>query len=164
MKNLLALAIIVLGFSAASFGQVTATAITNATIITPIAITKTANLEFGNIAVNPTLGGTVVMPTSGVRTKTLGVTLPVSTGTPGQASFTVTGLAGSTFSFGLPTAFTILGPGDPMTVDAFTSSSTGTLSSGTEIVTVGATLHVAAAQLAGSYTNTTGLIITVNYN
>ena len=54
-----------------------------------------------------------------------------------------------------------------MTVGSFTSnpSSTGTLSSGgTQTLKVGATLAVSAAQAAGTYTNSTGVPVTVNYN
>jgi hypothetical protein len=54
-----------------------------------------------------------------------------------------------------------------MTVNTFTSSPsvTGALSTGgTQTLTVGATLNVAAGQAAGTYTNATGVPVTVNYN
>jgi hypothetical protein len=54
-----------------------------------------------------------------------------------------------------------------MTINAFTStpSTTGTLSSGgTQDLKVGGTLNVTAAQAAGTYTNSTGVPVTVNYN
>jgi len=54
-----------------------------------------------------------------------------------------------------------------MTVNAFTSSpsATGLLSSGgSQTLTVGATLNVAAGQMAGTYTNASGVPVTVNYN
>jgi len=167
MKKVLVLTLVALGLSISSFAQVTATASTPANIITPIAITKDIDMNFGNIAVSPTLGGTVVLPTTGVRTKTGGVTLPVVTGTVTAASFTVTGEGSSTYSITLPTsAITLTGPSGTMTVDNFVStpSSTGTLSSGTQEVKVGATLNVAAAQAAGTYTNASDLFVTVNYN
>ena len=168
MKKVLVLAIVVLGFAASSFAQVTATASTTATIITPIAITKTVDMNFGNIAVSPTLGGTVVLPTAGSRTLTGGVTLPVVTGTVTAASFTVTGEGSSTYSITLPSsAITMNGPSSAtMTVQNFVSnpSGTGTLSSGSQQIKVGATLNVTAAQAAGTYTNTSGLFVTVNYN
>ena len=167
MTKVLALALIVLGFAASSFAQVTATASTTATIITPIAITKDVDMNFGNIAVSPTLGGTVVLPTAGARTQTGGVTLPVVTGTVTPASFTVTGEGNSTYSITLPSSAIILtGPSGTMTVENFVStpSNTGTLNSGTQEVKVGATLNVGAAQPAGTYTNESGLFVTVNYN
>ena len=167
MKKVLVLAIVVLGFAASSFAQVTATASTTGTIITPIAITKDVDMNFGNIAVSPTLGGTVVLPTAGARTLTGGVTLPVVTGTVTAASFTVTGEGSSTYSITLPSsAITLTGPSGTMTVQNFVStpSNTGALSGGTQQVKVGATLNVAAAQAAGTYTNASGLFVTVNYN
>ena len=167
MKKVLVLAIVVLGFAASSFAQVTATASTTAIIITPIAITKTVDMNFGNIAVSPTLGGTVVLPTAGSRTLTGGVTLPVVTGTVTAASFTVTGEGSSTYSITLPSsAITLTGPSGTMTVQNFVStpSSTGALTSGSQQVKVGATLNVSAAQAAGTYTNASGLFVTVNYN
>ncbi|MBK7174802.1 MAG: DUF4402 domain-containing protein [Bacteroidales bacterium] len=167
MKNLFALAIIVLGFTATSFAQVTATASTTATIITPIAIEKDIDMNFGNIAVSPTLGGTVVLPTSGARTKTGGVTLPVVTGTVSAASFTVTGEGNSTYSITLPSsAITLTSPSGTMTVENFVStpSNTGALNNGSQEVKVGATLNVGAAQAAGTYTNESSLFVTVNYN
>jgi hypothetical protein len=53
-----------------------------------------------------------------------------------------------------------------MTVDTFTSSpeTPGTLSSGTQTLTVGATLHLVVSQAAGAYTSATPFEVTVNYN
>ncbi|MDP3436251.1 MAG: DUF4402 domain-containing protein, partial [Bacteroidales bacterium] len=96
------LAIIALGFSTASFAQVSATANASGTIVTPIAITKTVDLNFGNIAVSAT-GGTVILAPAGTRTITGGVTLPANTGTVTAAEFNVTGQSGYTYSITLPT-------------------------------------------------------------
>ena len=172
MKKLLVFAIAILGFSAVSFGQVSASASSTATIITPIAIAQAANLNFGAIAVSPTLGGTVALPpASGTPTRTTGggggVTLPVVTGTVTAAAFTVTGLASSTYSISLPGDITLSGAGSTMTLGSFVSSpsATGNLGTGgSQTVYVGGTLNVSAAQPAGVYTNATGLTVTVNYN
>jgi hypothetical protein len=53
-----------------------------------------------------------------------------------------------------------------MTVDTWTSTPTptGTLTGGTQTLTVGATLHVAGSQLAGVYSSATPFDVTVNYN
>ena len=166
MKKLIVFSIAIFGFSAASFAQVSASASTSATIITPIAITKSVDMNFGSVAVSPTVPGTVVLPTSGSRTQTGGVTLPVTTGTVAAAKFTVTGLAASTYSITLPGTITLTSGSNTMTVSNFTSTPTptGVLTGGTQDILVGATLNVAAAQAAGSYTNAAGLVITVNYN
>ena len=71
MKNLtkvLAIASIFITGSTASFAQASATASASATIITPITITKTADMNFGNVAVQASTGGTVIMNPAGVRT------------------------------------------------------------------------------------------------
>ncbi len=173
MKKLLVFAIVILGFSAVSFGQVSASASSTATIITPIAITKSADLNFGTIAVSPTLGGTVALAaSSGIPTRTKGgaggVTLPAVAGTVTAAAFDVTGLASSTYSIGLPGTITLTGDiSGVMTLGNFISSPspTGTLSAGgAQTFYVGGTLNVGAAQAAGTYTNATGLTVTVNYN
>jgi hypothetical protein len=147
--------------------QVSATATTSATIITPIAITKTVDMNFGNVAVSPTIAGTVVLAPAGTRTKTGGVTLPAVAGTVTAASFNVTGLGTSTYAITLPGTITLAGvPSGTMTVGTFisTPSGTGALTAGVQTLLVGATLNVAAAQAAGVYTNTTDLTVTVNYN
>jgi hypothetical protein len=54
-----------------------------------------------------------------------------------------------------------------MVVNTFTSTpaTTGALStSGTQDLKVGATLNVTAAQASGTYTNSTAVPVTVNYN
>ncbi len=170
MKNtikLFALTVAFLALTISTFAQVSATATTSATVITPIAIAKTVDMNFGSIAVSPTLAGTVVLATGGTRTKTGGVTLPAVTGTVAAAAFTVSGLGTSTYSITLPGTITLTGnPSGSMTVGTFVSNpaGTGALTAGTQTVQVGGTLNVGAAQAAGTYTNSTDMTVTVNYN
>ena len=172
MKNIskvLAIAVIALGLSNSSFAQATATASATATIITPITIVKTADMNFGNVAVSATLAGTVVLAPAGTRSTggAGGVTLPASVGTVTAASFTVSGQGGYTYAITLPTSKTLTSGANTMTVDNFSSNpaTTGTLSgAGSQTLTVGATLNVTAGQAAGVYTNATGVPVTVNYN
>jgi hypothetical protein len=171
MKNLnklLTLALMLIGFSTASLAQSTATAVANATIVTPIAITKTADMDFGNVAVQTSTGGTVVLAPAGTRVSTSGVTLPATTGTVGAAAFTVTGTGTYTYAITLPSAAVTLtrtSGSETMTATTFTSSPSGTgaLTAGTQNLTVGATLNVGAAQVAGVYQSPT-FNVTVNYN
>ena len=123
-------------------------------------------MNFGNVAVNASTG-TVILTPAGARSATGGVTfIPASPGTVTAASFTVTGLAGLTYSITIPTTLTITDGTNNMTVNNFTSSPTptGTLTGGSETLTVGATLQVGANQVAGVYTTTTPFDVTVNYN
>lgn len=147
--------------------QATANATATATILTAISITKTADMNFGNIAVQASSGGTVILAPAGTRSVTGGVTLPATTGTVSAASFTINGEGSYTYAITLPsTAHTISSSSNNMTVTTFTSnpSGTGTLSSGTQTLTVGGTLNVAAAQPNGTYTSETGFNVIVNYN
>lgn len=139
-----------------------ATGNATATVIAPIAIANTADLAFGKFAAST--GGTVVMDPAGARTATGAVVL--STVTPGgAASFDVTGDNNATYAITLPGTASITSGVNTMSVGTFTStpSATGTLSAaGAQTVTVGGTLTVASAQVAGAYTGT--FSVTVEYN
>jgi hypothetical protein len=172
MKNIaksLIIAAIAIVSANSSFAQATATASASATIITPITIVKNIDMNFGNVAVSATLAGTVILAPAGTRTTGgSGVTLPAVTGTVVAASFTVSGQATYTYGITLPVSCVITDAGShTMTVNAFTSTpaTTGALSgTGSQTLTVGATLNVSAAQAAGTYTNASGVPVTVNYN
>jgi hypothetical protein len=172
MKKLFVFAIAILGFTAVSFGQASTTANSSANIILPITVLKTADLSFGNIAVGAT-GGTVIMTPLAARSITGQVKLPDVKGTVTAASFTIGGEGASAYTITLPSSSIIYTSGNAqqMTIDAYTSSlgvsnigaisgSAGT--TGTQVVTVGATLNVSDAQTAGSYSGT--FAVTVNYN
>ena len=170
MKNLITLiaAVVLVAITSTVNAQVTGTATGSATIITPISILKTTDMNFGNLAVSPTISGTVTLSPLGGRTTdgAGGVVLPAVNGTVAAASFTVSGLANSTYSISLPSSYIISYLTNNMTVNAFTStpSAIGTLTGGSQVIKVGATLNVAAGQVAGTYVNTTGFNVTVNYN
>ena len=163
-----AVAILFSGVSVISSAQVTATATASSTIVTPIGITKTVDMNFGNVAINSTTPGTVVLAPAGTRTSTGGVTLPATAGTVAAAEFNVTGANNYTFSITLPsTSHEIKSGSNTMSVTGFTSTPTptGTLSAtGSATVKVGATLNVSAGQAAGTYTSVTPFEVTVNYN
>ena len=168
MKKLLAILIIPFAFAAVTFAQATATA--TATIVTPITIAKTGtDLSFGNIIPSTTLAGTVVVAPDGTPTYT-NVTAsasPTATAAISAAVFTVTGTPDATYSITLPTTdVTLTGPAGTMVANDFKSNPTptGTLSSGgTQGLTVGAQLNVAANQAAGTYLSAP-FTVTVNYN
>ena len=169
MKNItkiLALAFVAFVFSTSVNAQSTASATASATIISPITITKTVDLDFGNVAASA-LAGTVTIDPAGNRSTTGGVSLPVIPGTVTAASFNVAGQANYTYAITLPASVTITNGTDNMTVNGFTSTPTptGTLDvTGNEVLNVGATLNVGASQAAGLYTTTTPFDVTVNYN
>ncbi len=147
--------------------QASATATATATIVTPITITKTTDMNFGNVAVSAATGGTVVMTPAGARSATSGVTLPATSGTVSAAAFTVNGQGTYTYAITLPSSVIISSSANTMTVNTFSSNpaTTGTLSAGgSQTLNVGATLNVTAGQAAGVYTSATPFTVTVNYN
>ena len=166
LKKLISFAVLFAGLTTAAFAQISATSNASATIVGPIGITNTTPMNFGNVAVS-TAAGTVVMTPAGVRSVTGGCTLPAITGTVTAAVFTVTGAASYTYAITLPTAATTITSGtNNMTVDNWSStpSGTGTLTGGSETLSVGARLNVAGSQAAGTYVSGTPFTVTVNYN
>lgn len=163
MKRLLVVfALVVVSLAGVSAQAATATANATATVITPIAISKTVDLQFDKFAAMT--GGTVVMSTAGVRSKTGAVVL--STVLPGAAaSFTVTGDANATYTITLPASATITSGANTMAVGTFTSNpaSVGNLGAGaTQTLLVGGTLTVASGQVVGAYTGTFDVIVEYN--
>lgn len=166
MSTLLAGLIAMLCSTTNTFAQVTATANATATIVTPISITKTTDMNFGNVAVQSSTAGTVVLAPDNSRAQTGGVTLPATAGTVSAAIFTVNGEGSYTYTITLPSSITITNSSINMTINTFTStpSGTGTLSTGSQTLKVGATLNVAAGQTAGTYATATPFNVTINYN
>ncbi len=170
MKTCLLL-FMVIGFGTTTFAQAnaSATANTTATIVTPLSISNSIALEFGNVAVGSTAGAVIMTP-AGARSTTGGVTLPTTAGTVTAASFTVAGQANYGYSITLPTSVSLDDNNShTMLVNTFTSNpaagANGVLSAGgTEVLTVGATLNVGASQVAGTYESDTDFEVTVVYN
>lgn len=146
---------------ASSAQAATATADATATILSSLNVTNTAPLNFDTIAVNG--AGTVVVATNGNISCTVGALV-----CPGfaasAATFHVTGDTNTAVTVTLPTAgstltyvgWTGVGAAPTMSVDTWTSDfpNGNTLVGGAADVNVGGTLHVAAAQPAGSYAGT----------
>ena len=168
MKRLttLALAVIGLTLGSSAFAQSnSASTSANATarIVTPIAIAKTSDMNFGDVVAGGS-AGTVVLTTAGVRSATGGTTLG-NAGATAAAAFNVTGQGSATYSISLPASTTVTSGGNTMTVNAFASnpSGTGALSAGgSQALTVGATLNVGASQATGTYTGTFNVTVTYN--
>ena len=150
------------GFSVSSHAAATSASGT-ATVIVDMGITKNADLRFGKFAAGT--GGTVVMTTAGVRSKTSAVMLS-ALDAGGAASFAVTGDSTATYAITLPTTVTITHTNttNTMSVGTFVSnpSGTGTLTAGAQTLLVGGTLTVGSAQVAGAYSGS--FSVTVDYN
>ncbi len=136
------------------------TATANVTIIAPISILENTQLNFGSVAPAAGAGDTTtvtVAPGGGVSsasTPTAGLG-----GGHAAGDFTVSGISGSAYVVTLPVAdITFNG----MTLNTFTSNNTGTLTGGSDNLTVGATLSIPGGQAAGIYS--TNYTVTVEYN
>ncbi len=166
-KQLLSLAaiFIIAIFSNNVMAQNTATdaAAAKATIIAPITISNTADLNFGDV-IDGT--GYVTLSTAGLRTSDYQAFSGTQVGTVSVASFDITGQATYTYAITLPASATLTETGtDTMTVDTFVSdpaTSSALDGSGNDVVLVGATLHVISGQTVGLYTGTFN--VTVAYN
>ena len=150
-----------------SFSQSTGSAYVSARIITPIGISKNADMNFGNLSVGSS-GGFVVLDPTGSRNPTGSVVLPSTTGTVTAASFTIQGTPNYSFSITLPASdVTQASNVYLMTAGAFTSNPgpTGMLNgNGQQTLTIGATLTVSGNQEPGDYITPSPFNIIVNYN
>lgn len=166
--------VMVAGFSTKLLAQATENTTAGAVIITPISIAETSPLHFGVMAVLAGTPGTCVLTTQGVRSATGGVNLSAQAPLATNAAYDVSGQASTTYAITLPATITVtetVGSVATMTIGtllARTASAgadglTGTLDGlGADSFTVGGTLTVAAAQLAGTYAGT--FDVTVAYN
>ena len=161
------------GFASRVMSQAIENTTAGAVIITPITITETTALHFGVMAVLAGTPGTCVLSTLGVRTATGGVNLSVQAPVATNAAYNVTGQASTTYALTLPATITVT---KAVTLETMTIGTllarfngagadavTSTLAvGGTDSFTVGGTLAVAAAQVAGTYAGT--FDVTVAYN
>jgi len=157
MKRLFAAALISLVATIAAFADglsATATATATGQIITPLSITKTADLRFGIIISGPS--GNIYITPYGDQFRNNVEVLP---GNVSAAQFVVAGEPNRSCSLMLPTTGSVSNGTATMSLYTFVStlgdSNTGTLSSsGTQTVGVGGNLGIAPNQAPGVYTGT----------
>ena len=148
-----------------------ATTTSTATVIEPIAITKAADLVFGDFARGA--GGTLTVATDGTRTAS-GPILSTAGALPAAAQFDVTGNADSTYSISISPAAALtdsvstetmsLSVFNDLTAGGATAGTvtSGTLTGGAQSIYLGGELTVGATQSAGTYTG--DVTVTVEYN
>jgi hypothetical protein len=168
LYTLLVITIATVGFTTSASAQSTANATVTTTLITPLSIAKTTDMNFGTIAATAT-AGTVVLDYANALTPTGGVKLITGGAAPSIASFTVTGEGTSSFSIQTPTTVNLTGTaGGSLSVDNITADLGGTnaLIAGSNVIKVKGTLTVPANAVAGVYNLTTAadFFVTVNYN
>ena len=143
--------------------QATATFTASVTIIEPIGITNTSDMNFA--ALDAKDGGSVILTPENDRITTGGIEL-ADGAMVSAASFKVTGENGYSFSLSLPKGEYFLSDGtETVVIKDFTSNfQESTISSTTPEIKVGATLDVKAGQRPGNYKTLTSIPVTVNYN
>ena len=148
-----------------AMAQASASATVNsrATVIDPIQIDKTVDLDFGNIitAYNP---GSVILSPDGSRVAygvQISNTIPGNV-TPAEAVVTH---GNNNYAITLPESFLLYNQENPnqvLRIDQFTvTPQEGEVM---DIIRIGGTLNLEANQLSGFYTNSSGFNVTVSYN
>lgn len=151
------------GSFAYSQTQATATFTASVTIIEPIGITNTSDMNFASV--DAKTGGSIILTPENDRITTGGVALEDGS-TVSAAIFKVTGQNGYSFSLSLPEGEYLLSDGiETLILRDFTSNfQESTISSTTPEIKVGATLDIKAGQQPGNYKTLTSIPVTVNYN
>ncbi|RYY68729.1 MAG: DUF4402 domain-containing protein [Chitinophagaceae bacterium] len=169
-QKVLGAAVAMLLFTANVNAQATATANASATIVSPISISKTTDMNFGNISVDAS-GGIVILEASAAGNRGAagagGVSFPSNTGIVSAATFVVSGQPNFAYSINIVNNSILISNGNAdMTVDNFTKNIlTGLLDNlGTQTVYVGADLTVNGSQEPGVYTSTSPFTVIVDYN
>jgi len=140
-----------------------ATVESRATVIDPIQIDKSVDLDFGNVisAYNP---GSVILSPDGSR---VAYGVEISSSIPGNVApaEAVVTHGNNNYAITLPTSFSLYhqeNPNQILVIDQFTVEAlTG---ENIDVLKIGATLNLEANQPAGYYTNDSGFNVTVSYN
>jgi Domain of unknown function (DUF4402) len=138
------------------------TASASANVTSGVTLSKTTDLDFGDV-ISGAAAGTVVVDTTGARTSGGSASLG-SGATVAAASFDVNkaGAGNPHFSVSLPVSTTITSGANTMTVDTFVHNATAVppYEKVPFTLNVGATLHVGANQPSGTYSGTFLVTIT----
>ena len=151
--------------SAQVFAQASSSATieSRATVIDPIKIDKTVDLDFGYVISGYTSGSVILSP-DGTR---LAQGVQLSNSVPGNVApaEAVVTHGNNNYSIVLPESFTLYhqeNPNQGLLIDNFTVAPLAGDES--DVLRIGATLNLGANQSAGYYTNSTGFNVTVSYN
>ena len=160
-KGVLATSVIAAAAFASTAAQAaTASASANASILEQVTVTKSADLDFGTIAIG-TGGGTVTVGNTNNRTCGSGL---VCSGTVTSAGFNIAGAASQNVGISGDSSVTLtrVSGTETMTASLTRSAASATLSgTGTASFAVGGVLTVGGTQVAGAYTGSFN--VTVNY-
>lgn len=162
-------ALVAVGFSHTAFAQAsaTATASGSTTIIRPVTISKTADLQFGRIVKPATGAGTVTM-TDAADAVSAGSGAVALTSTTSRAKYTINGEGAMGVSLTIPASFEMSNGTDDIEVTldpdlgATTTLSGSAGAAGTKALNVGGSFSVPNDISTGAFTGT--FDVTVAYN
>jgi len=166
MKKAGLLLFLFLSFQGFSQASATSSITARVRIVEPIMITKSVNLDFGNVIGGYTTG-TLTLDPNGIRTVN-GV--QISNAVPGDvtAAEAIVTHSNNNYSIALPESFTLYNSENPdqfLLINRFTVQPLSIAGDeGSDILKIGATLNLGANQLPGYYTNSAGFNVTVSYN
>ncbi len=166
MKSAILLLFLLLSLQGFSQASSTSTITARVRVVEPIKIEKSVDLDFGNVIGSFTTG-TLTLDPDGIRTVN-GV--QISNAVPGAvtAAEAIVTHSNNNYSISLPESFTLYNSENPnqfLLINQFTVQPLPvTGDEGTDILKIGATLHLEANQLPGFYTNSAGFNVTVSYN
>ncbi len=166
MKKIITGLFLFLAYSGFCQSSDSATIRTTASIVSPIKISKTVDLNFGSIigGYNP---GSLILNTDGSRTAN-GV--EISNAVPGEVSpaEAIVTHSNNNYSITLPSTFSLfneVNPAQILIIDQFTVTPTPSgEGNGIDVLKIGATLNLEANQIPGNYSNPQGFNVTVSYN
>lgn len=159
-----AIAMASLATGALAAGSVSTTAPASVTVLSPVTITKTANMVFGNV-VRPTTGvSTITLSANDVVTETGGGDGTVAPSATSSAQFDVAAPSGTTFTTSQGLTFVQTGLTNIVAATPVASGGTlGTIAaSGIQTLHYGGSFDMNASTPVQAYTGT--LTVTVNYN
>lgn len=164
MRNYIFIILLCLNVSIAKAqNSATATISSRATVIDPIKIDKTLDLDFGNVisAYNP---GRVILSPDGTRTA-FGV--QISNSLPGNVNpaEAVVTHGNNNYAITLPERFTLYNQENQNQVLIINEFKVTPLKgNNSDVIKIGGTLNLEANQVSGFYTNSSGFNVTVSYN
>ena len=162
-KVYLSIVLYLLSWQISAQASASATVESRATIIDPIQIDKTVDLDFGNV-ISAYVPGTVVLSPDGTRVAygvQLSNTMP---GNVAPAEAVVTH-GNNNYSITFPESFELYhqeNPNQVLVIDNFTVKPLP--GDASDILRIGATLNIEANQTSGFYTSSEGFNVTVSYN
>lgn len=155
-------------FSGIAYSQVSVSASIEArvTVVEPIQIRKSYDLNFGNV-ISGNTPGTLMLKPDGTR---IASGVEISNAVPGEVNpaEAIVLHGNHNYSINFPISYTLYNVQDPsqrIIVDDFTVKPFSlNPETGSDILMIGATLNMKAHQGSGYYTNPIGFNVTVAYN